>query len=63
MNRQGQRRQEERGVPGNPARIPESILDERFERLAGSSVFWIDPVRDLSYAFLSSGLMAPGLLA
>ena len=24
---------------------------------AGSSVFWIDPVRDVSYAFLSSGLM------
>ncbi|HXQ23256.1 MAG TPA: serine hydrolase domain-containing protein [Candidatus Acidoferrales bacterium] len=24
---------------------------------AGSNVFWIDPVRDLSYAFLSSGLM------
>jgi CubicO group peptidase (beta-lactamase class C family) len=24
---------------------------------AGSSVFWIDPVRDVSYVFLSSGLM------
>lgn len=24
---------------------------------AGSSAFWIDPVRDVSYAFLSSGLM------
>lgn len=24
---------------------------------AGSNVFWIDPVRDVSYAFLSSGLM------
>src|SRR5262249_8587063 len=24
---------------------------------AGSSVFWIDPVRDVTYAFVSSGLM------
>lgn len=24
---------------------------------AGSAYFWIDPVRDISYAFLSSGLM------
>jgi CubicO group peptidase (beta-lactamase class C family) len=24
---------------------------------AGSTCFWIDPIRDLSYAFLSSGLM------
>ena len=24
---------------------------------AGSSVFWVDPVRDVTYAFLSSGLM------